>query len=82
MKEVGPQGHWFRFSDVERTVGMSNGSLSALWAKMQPKEHGRTRQKTTQTETQKALGLHGLYFENGYLAVVAPGKPIVPAGPV
>ena len=59
LQQVGPKGVWMRFNDVERILGMYSGEIQAMWLDIRPKEHGRTRQKTSLTEVQEKLCICG-----------------------
>ena len=50
---------------------MYTGEIQAMWSDIRPKEHGRTRQKTSLTEVQEKLA--GVYLVEGYVTVVGPG---------
>ncbi|CAN0195460.1 unnamed protein product, partial [Pylaiella littoralis] len=54
---------------------MGSGSVTDMWSKMRPIANGRTRQRTTLTTVEGNLGKTGLYFVEGYLALVGSGKP-------
>ena len=44
-----------------------------MWSDIRPKEHGRTRQKTSLTEVQEKLQEAGVYLVEDYVTVVDPG---------
>ena len=52
---------------------MYTGEIQAMWSDIRPKEHGRTRQKTSLTEVQEKLQKAGVYLVEGYVTVVDPG---------
>ena len=49
------------------------GVIQAMWSDIRPKEHGRTRQKTSSTEVREKLQKAGVYLVEGYVTVVDPG---------
>lgn len=75
LQQVGPRDVWLQFEEVEKLVGMGYGSMTDIWSKMRPTAHGRTRQRTTLTTVEGNLGKAGLFFVEGYLALVDSGKP-------
>ena len=52
LQQVGPKGVWLCFHDAERILGMYTGEIQAMWSDISPKEHGKTRQKTSLTKVQ------------------------------
>ena len=53
LQQVGPKDVLLRFHGVERILVMYTGEIQAMWSDIRPKEHGRTRQKTSLTEVQE-----------------------------
>ena len=51
---------------------MYTGEIQAMWSDIRPKDHGRTRQKTSWTEVQEKLQKAGVYFVEGCVTVVDP----------
>ena len=60
---------------------MYTGEIHAIWLDIRPKEHRRTRQKTSLTEVQEKFRKAGVNFVEGYLAVVDP-RGLRPSGEV
>ena len=52
---------------------MHVGEMQSMWSHIRPKEHARTRQKTSLTEVEEKLQKAGVYLVEGYVAVVDPG---------
>ena len=55
LQQVDPKDIWLRFQEVERILGMYTGEIQATWSDIRPKEHGKTRKKTSLTEAQEKL---------------------------
>ena len=52
---------------------MHTREIQSMWSNIRPKEHGRTRQKTSLTGVEDELQKVGVYLMEGYVAVAAPG---------